>query len=197
MHAISKQMLCPRCWGSEVESDGLSCNRCKGMGVISDVQLSKHFQLHEFLYSRTAVRNRIPNEPTHKNIKNLALLCTRALEPIRERFGPIIVTSGLRVTALNTAVGGSRTSAHRTGLAADIQGVRSNATFRAIMTFLASNSSRGGPWYDQAIYEGPHIHIGIRETIQDNRMQLLTKFYDQKKGRFVITAFDPKDPRLT
>lgn len=51
---------------------------------------------------------------------NLTYLIER-LDNIREKWGsPIIVTSGYRPEKLNKAVGGSRTSAHRIGMAADI-----------------------------------------------------------------------------
>ena len=51
---------------------------------------------------------------------NLVFLIER-LDVIREKWGgPIIVTSGYRSEKLNKAVGGSKTSAHRIGMAADI-----------------------------------------------------------------------------
>lgn len=49
------------------------------------------------------------------------MLVKHILDPLRERYGkPIHVNSGYRSPALNKAVGGSKTSQHMTGLAADI-----------------------------------------------------------------------------
>jgi hypothetical protein len=43
------------------------------------------------------------------------------LQPARDKFGPIEVTSGYRSEKVNAAVGGSATSDHLKGKAADIQ----------------------------------------------------------------------------
>ena len=52
---------------------------------------------------------------------NVAALVDKVLDPLREAWGkPITVTSGYRCAALNKAVGGSGTSHHCKGMAADI-----------------------------------------------------------------------------
>lgn len=43
----------------------------------------------------------------------LVLLCTAVLEPLREEFGPVVVTSGYRPLAYNRTVGGATSSYHR------------------------------------------------------------------------------------
>lgn len=45
----------------------------------------------------------------------------RLLEMIRERFGPVTITSGCRCELHNASVGGSKFSQHKLGRAADIQ----------------------------------------------------------------------------
>ena len=85
------------------------------------MQLSKDFWLNEFLISQTAKRLGLDNSPTKQVIDNLKLLATEVLQPIRDKIGrPIIVTSGYRSPSVNRAVGGSRTSQHMSGQAADI-----------------------------------------------------------------------------
>jgi hypothetical protein len=85
------------------------------------MQLSEHFELAEFLVSETAARRGITNEPTIDAIDNLRRLCQLVLEPLRVKLArPVVITSGYRSLALNRAVGGSPTSHHMRGRAADI-----------------------------------------------------------------------------
>ncbi len=53
-------------------------------------------------------------------ITHLRTLCQQILEPARLALGPLRISSGYRCHALNVAVGGSRTSAHLQGYAADV-----------------------------------------------------------------------------
>ncbi len=85
------------------------------------MQLSEHFDLAEFLVSETAARRGIANEPTPEIIDNLRRLCQLVLEPLRFKLArPVVITSGYRSRALNRAVGGSLTSHHMQGRAADL-----------------------------------------------------------------------------
>lgn len=82
-------------------------------------RLTSHFCLEEFLRSDTmpnfAEQIHVPEEV----VNNLFLLASLGLEPIRARFGPVIITSGYRTSALNEKVGGSPNSRHLYGMAAD------------------------------------------------------------------------------
>jgi hypothetical protein len=83
-------------------------------------QLSPHFTLAEFTYSQTASRMGLDNTPTpeaHVHLQRLA----GVMEEVRRICGnhPVQITSGYRSPAVNTACGGSSTSAHMSGLAAD------------------------------------------------------------------------------
>lgn len=83
-------------------------------------QLSEHFTLAEMTVSQAAARKGIPNVPPAKAIAALKLLCERVLEPVRAHYGrPVIITSGYRSPRVNVAVGGSQTSDHCFGFAAD------------------------------------------------------------------------------
>lgn len=82
----------------------------------------KYFTLSEFTYSPTALRYHIDNTPSEAQIENIECLCRLVLDPLRRAIRrPIYITSGFRVPRLNQLVGGSKTSAHKDGLAADFR----------------------------------------------------------------------------
>ena len=83
-------------------------------------QLSEHFKLSEFTQSGTARRHKVKNVPGPREVERLRFLCVKSLEPMRHRFGVIRITSGFRCKKLNALVGGSPTSQHVLGEAADI-----------------------------------------------------------------------------
>lgn len=88
--------------------------------------LSNHFTLGEFLRSETAERDyelkKVQENPPEEVIDNLKYLVETALQPIREAFDyPIKISSGYRCQLLNKLVGGSATSQHCLGEAADCQ----------------------------------------------------------------------------
>lgn len=81
----------------------------------------KYFTIKELCKSSTATLKRIDNTPNSEIVNNLEQLVDNILDPLREAYGkPIKVNSGYRCEALNVAVGGSKTSQHKQGLAADI-----------------------------------------------------------------------------
>jgi zinc D-Ala-D-Ala carboxypeptidase len=85
-------------------------------------QLTKNFSLHELTKSETAARRGMDNIPGEAEIANLTTLAGKVLQPIRDHFGRgVHVNSGFRHPDVNAAVGGSRTSDHTRGMAADIE----------------------------------------------------------------------------
>ena len=81
----------------------------------------KYFNFPELTASATAERLAIDNTPPSAARKMLTILVEQLLDPIRSHYGaPLIVTSGYRCPALNTAVGGVANSHHIVGCAADI-----------------------------------------------------------------------------
>ena len=82
---------------------------------------ASYFNLSELSASASAERLAIDNTPPRAAQRMLTILVEQLLDPIRRRYGaPIIVTSGYRCPALNTAVGGVANSHHIVGCAADI-----------------------------------------------------------------------------
>ena len=81
----------------------------------------KYFSFQEMERSDTATRHAIDNTIPSNLKNNIAQLVDNVLDPLREAWGrPIIVSSGYRCPELNKAVGGSATSHHMRGMAADI-----------------------------------------------------------------------------
>lgn len=86
------------------------------------MNLTTNFTLQELTKSETALRKNMPNVPTEADIANLKLLAEKVLQPLRDHYGVgIKVNSGYRSPDVNAAVGGSRTSDHCKGQAADIE----------------------------------------------------------------------------
>lgn len=113
------------------------------------MQLSEHFELAEFIISSTAKRAGISNMPTDAHLENIKLLCKKVLEPIRVHFArPILLSSGYRSAALNGAVGGSSSSQHCSGEAADIDMDGTNVTNAQIFNYIKDNLE-----FDQLIWE--------------------------------------------
>jgi hypothetical protein len=85
-------------------------------------QLTANFSLHELTKSETALRLNLDNTPGPVETEYLKILAERVLQPIRDHFGKgVKVNSGFRSPDSNAAVGGSRTSDHCKGQAADIE----------------------------------------------------------------------------
>ena len=83
--------------------------------------MTKNFSYLEMIKSSTADRMGVSNEPTTEPVINLVNLCNFILQPVREEFGPIRISSGYRSPALNAKIGGSGKSQHCNGEAADFE----------------------------------------------------------------------------
>ena len=85
-------------------------------------QLTKNFSLAEMVKSETALRHGMENNPGPDELNNLLNLCANVLQPIRDHYQKgVKVNSGYRSPDVNAKVGGSRTSDHTRGMAADIE----------------------------------------------------------------------------
>lgn len=79
-----------------------------------------NFKISELIHSDTANRLKINNMPDVNSLDNLLYLICECLQPIRDYIKrPMIISSGYRCKALNSAVGGVKNSAHLYGRAAD------------------------------------------------------------------------------
>lgn len=126
-------------------------------------QLTPHFTLEEFTASQTAARMGLDNTPTGQAYDNVKR-CAEHMEKVRSLLGskPILISSGYRSPQVNAAVGGSSTSAHMSGLAADFTcpGFGSPLEIcQALEQFLPELA------VDQLIYEyASWVHLGWSMT---------------------------------
>ena len=130
------------------------------------LQLSKNFSLEEMC--RTS--SKLPNNPTDEAIPNLSNLVVQVLQPLRDVMGfTINVSSGYRSPAVNKEKGGSDTSDHVKGKAADLKSQDNAAMFNYIKDNLE---------FDQLIWEEGNakqpawVHVSFREG--KNRKQVIT-----------------------
>ena len=85
------------------------------------MNLSRNFTLSELIKSDTAIRKGINNNPNAEQIEKLKALCENILQPVRDHFGRVKITSGFRSVELCTAIGSSVNSQHAKAEAADFE----------------------------------------------------------------------------
>lgn len=148
--------------------------------------VSPHFTFTEL--TRTNHRAYLEEQaaPPPQVRANLVRLAVDLLEPARELVGPLRVNSGYRCPGLNAAIGGSTTSAHMQGLAADI--VPLEMDLRDAFTRLA----KSGLPLDQLIFEFSRwIHVGGAAHAHQPRGQRLAIY---EPGAY--EPWRPNDPRF-
>lgn len=126
------------------------------------MNLSKHFTLDELIKSPTAQRKNIKNIPNAEELENLQRLVDNILEPLRQHYGrPIIITSGYRCEKLNKLVGGSATSQHRLGQAADIRSVSDHiCDNKEIFDMIQEMNLPFDQLIDEYDYDWVHVSFG-------------------------------------
>ena len=85
------------------------------------MELTRNFTLSELTKSDTAIRKGINNNPNAEQIEKLKTLCEKILQPVRDHFGRVKVTSGFRSPELCQAIGSSPNSQHARAEAADFE----------------------------------------------------------------------------
>ena len=124
--------------------------------------------------SDTALRHDMDNTPPPEAIECLRALCDNVLQPVRDHFGKSVrVNSGYRHPNVNAKVGGSKTSDHCKGMAADIeiagvpnhelaQWIADNLEYRQIILEFYTRGQPDSGW----------VHVSYNPA--DNKKQLLT-----------------------
>lgn len=126
------------------------------------MKVSKYFDEKETTVSATGKRLKIKNIPTQDEKDNILYTASR-MDIIREYLGvPLIVLSWFRCEELNTAVKGSKTSAHRFGMAVDIYSTKISS--KAIYNKLIEAQTKEIIQFDQLIYypKQNFVHIGFK-----------------------------------
>lgn len=152
---------------------------------ICGMELSKNFTLKELTASNTAKARGIVNEPDAKQLAALQLLVEKVLQPLREGIDkPIKVSSGLRVPALNKAIGGSVTSQHCKGEAADIQmsGKTGNAK---LFNYIKENLVFDQMIWEFGTQENPDwVHVSY--SAKGNRGEILRAYKKDGRTRYML-----------
>ena len=137
-------------------------------------QLTKNFSLAELTKSETALRFDMENTPGPVEIANLTDLAGKVLQPVRDHFGKgVKVNSGFRHPDVNAKVGGSKTSDHCKGQAADIEipgvpnaelaeWIKDNLEFRQLIL----------EFYTPGIPDSGWVHVSFVDG--DNKKQVMT-----------------------
>lgn len=125
----------------------------------------KYFTISELCRSDAAVKKGIGNLPDGDAVACLQRLVEKVLDPAREWLGaPVTVTSGYRCGELNRAVGGSPTSQHMKGEAADLVCKDNKRLFDLIRDRLE---------FDQLIWENGGQWVHVSYSREKNRKQIL------------------------
>ena len=145
------------------------------------MKLSPNFSLAEMIKSDTALRLDMENEPDDDHIDNLTALCENVLQKVRDHYGKgVKVNSGFRHQYVNAKVGGSKTSDHCKGMAADIEipGVANadlaewiveNCEFRQVIL----------EFYTPGVPDSGWVHVSYNPD--DNKKQVLTAMKENGK----------------
>ena len=144
------------------------------------MKLSKNFSLQELTKSDTAIRKSIDNTPSDEVLSNLTSLCNMVLQKVRDSHGVVTVTSGYRSPELNKAIGGSTTSDHCKGCAADFEvpgldnkqlalWIIDNLTFKQLILEFYEDGQPNSGW----------VHCSFEEG--DNNNQVLRAVKEGKK----------------
>ena len=143
--------------------------------------MAKYFVYSEFIKSEKAKALGINNLPRTPEQMDNILEVMRIMDRIREKWTKycednflqdpaIIITSGFRCDALNKALGGSKTSAHRVGSACDFEARngQNKALFGVCRKILKDIP------FDQLINERNYswIHLGIRNLKAAQRREI-------------------------
>lgn len=139
------------------------------------------------MYSITAKRLGLENDPSDEHLANMKLLAEKVFEPLREHVQhPIKINSFYRGPELNKAIGGSNSSQHCKGQAMDIDDSYGNATNAYMYEWIKKNLD-----YDQMIWEfgddeNPDwVHVSfVNEGV--NRNRCLKAYRENGKTKYMV-----------
>lgn len=149
--------------------------------------ISKHISYKEGVYSITAIRKGIENEPNEEQLLNMKLVAEKIFEPVRNHFKvPIKVNSFFRSPDLNKAIGGSTKSQHCKGQAIDIDDTYGKIKNSDIYWWIKDNLE-----FDQMIWEFGNndnpdwVHVSYVSP-NKNRNRCLKAYRDDGKTKYMV-----------
>ena len=151
------------------------------------MKISKHVSYKEGVYSTTALRLGLKNDPTDAHLKNMKLVSEKIFEPLRMHVGgPIKINSFYRGPELNKAIGGSSKSQHCHGQAIDIDDTYGHASNAEMFNWIKANLN-----YDQMIWEfgtdeNPNwVHVSYVSE-EENRNRCLKAYREGGKTKYMV-----------
>ena len=138
--------------------------------ILKPSMVPTNFQYKEFIKSNTALRKGIPNIPTENHWQAIERLTRNVLQPVREKFGRVRITSGYRSPGLCEAVGSNKNSNHARGEASDFEPLRNNVTLYQVLAWIYRNLD-----FRELIAEyfpDGWIHVAYREGANDRILKL-------------------------
>ena len=151
------------------------------------MSISKHISYKEGVYSRTATRLGIKNNPNAEQMKNMIAIAEEVFEPLRAYVGgPIKINSFFRSPELNKAIGGSTKSQHCHGQAIDLDDTFGRCTNAEMFEFIKKHLD-----FDQMIWEfgdedNPDwVHVSYVSPDQ-NRNRCLQAYKENGKTNYKI-----------
>jgi zinc D-Ala-D-Ala carboxypeptidase len=151
------------------------------------MSISKHISYKEGVYSRTATRLGIKNNPNAEQMENMITIAKEVFEPLRAYVGgPIKINSFFRSPELNKAIGGSTKSQHCHGQAIDLDDTFGRCTNAEMYEFIKKHLD-----FDQMIWEfgdtdNPDwVHVSYVSEKQ-NRNRCLQAYKENGKTKYKV-----------
>ena len=136
------------------------------------MNLTQNFTLEEMIFSSTARLRKIDNRPNSQQLNSLKRLCEEILQPVRDKYEkPITITNGFRCPTLNSAIGGSKTSQHLKGEAADIISENNKELWDLICSMIQSGEISVGQLIDERNLSW--IHISLPTPTHHNQIKFI------------------------
>ena len=124
------------------------------------VKLSKNFTIGECYRSKGHPKLGGEMYPIGEEVDDLIVLFQTIVQPIRDHYGPTIVTSGVRHSALNKAVGGAINSQHCRGKAVDIKCLKVR-DMMVVYQWITHDRKWPGECFYYTVRG--HVHVGLPE----------------------------------
>jgi len=143
-------------------------------------KISDNISYKEATRSETAQRLGISNKPKKEHIENMELIAEKIFQPLREWVDhPIRINSFFRSEELNSRIGGALSSAHKDGLAMDLDSLGGKTNLE-MFHYIKDNLE-----FDQLIWEFGEepkwLHVSWNKK-KNKKQVLVTK----RKGKYYI-----------
>ena len=145
------------------------------------VKLSKYFSLEEMTKTSVQGVKNIPNAAQTSNLNRLCGWLDKLRDEWNLRYGdgddPIIINSAFRNPVVNKAVGGSLTSNHLTGCAADIRvlGMEQLIRYAAILLDISDKAKKD---FDEILMERKGNSLWLHFAVRPEKNRRKIKFLE-------------------